>query len=89
MDILHMEDKKLISKLGIFFDLIVTLIFGIFITLICSHHAPPLAQTSTRYIVGFFAAIPVTTTFWLGITLFRITLVDMLRTRQEKRNNIS
>lgn len=81
-----MEEKKLISKTGIIFDVVVTLIFGVFMTWICSHHAPPLAKTSTCWIVGFFAAIPVTATFWLGMNLFRITLVDMLRTRQENRN---
>lgn len=80
-----MEEKKLLSKLGIIFDLVITVVFGIFMTWLCSHHAPPLAKASTRWMVGFFAAIPVTGTFWLGMCLFRITVMDMLNSRKEKK----
>lgn len=78
-------EKKLITKGGFIFDLVITLIFGVFMTWLCSHHAPPLAKESTRLMVGFFAALPVTGTFWLGVSLFRVTVLDMRRTRQEKK----
>jgi len=81
-----MEEKKLISKSGVIIDLVITIIFGIYMTWVCSHHAPPLAKESTALMVGFFAAIPVIGTFWLAISLFRITLADTLIQRREKEN---
>lgn len=76
-----MEDKKLISTTAIIFDLILTFLFGIFMTWVCSHHAPGASLESTRWILGAFAAIPVTGTFWLALCLGRVTIVDMLRRR--------
>jgi len=76
-----MEDKKLISTTAIIFDLILTLFFGIFMTWVCSHHAPGASLESTRWIFGAFAAVPVTGTFWLALCLGRVTIVDMLRRR--------
>lgn len=76
-----MEEKKLISTGAIFFDLILTLIFGVFMTWVCSHHAPGASLQLTKWIVGAFAAIPVTGTFWLALCLARITIVDMFRRR--------
>lgn len=77
-----MEDKKLISKGGILFDLIITLIFGIYMTWVCSHHVPGASMESTRWIFGAFAAIPVTGTFWLALSLGRVTIIDMIRRRR-------
>lgn len=76
-----MEDEKLISTGGIIFDLILTLLFGIFMTWVCSHHAPGASLESTRWVLGAFAAVPVTGTFWLALCLGRVTIVDMRRRR--------
>lgn len=77
-----MEDKKLISKGGIIFDLILTLIFGIYMTWVCSHHAPGATLESTKLILGAFTAIPITGTFWLALCLGRVTIIDMIRRRR-------
>lgn len=76
-----MEDKKLVSKAGIVFDLILTIIFGVYITWVCSHHVPGASLESTRWLFGAFAAVPVTGTFWLALCLGRVTIVDMMRRR--------
>lgn len=81
-----MEERKLISKGGIIFDLFVTLLFGIFMTWVCADHAPPAAKESTRLIVGAFAATPITGTFWLALNLCRVTVVDMFRRRKENKD---
>lgn len=78
-----MEEKKLISTGGIIFDLVITVLFGIYMTYVCSHHTPPLAKESTRLIVGAFAALPITGIFWLSLNLARLTIVDMLRQRKK------
>lgn len=78
-----MEEKKLISTGGIIFDLVITLLFGIFMTWVCSHHTPPLAKESTRLLVGAFAAVPITGTFWIALNLARLTMVDMFRRRRK------
>ena len=78
-----MEEKKLISTGGIIFDLVITILFGIYMTWICGHHTPPLAKESTRLIVGAFAALPITGIFWLSLNLLRLTMVDMLRRRKK------
>lgn len=81
-----MEDKKLISKGAIFFDLILTLLFGVFMTWVCSDHIPGASLQSTRWIFGAFAAVPVTGTFWLALCLGRVTIVDMFRRRAEGKD---
>jgi len=76
-----MEHKSLISKSGIFIDIILSIIFFCFMTKILATHAP--AETEKmRLIVGAYTSSCLTGVFWLTIQLFRVTLVDQLRRKK-------
>ena len=81
-----MEDRKLISTGGVFFDLVLTLFFGVFMTMVCSEHAPPMTSGSAKVMIGAFTAVPITGTFWLALNLFRVTVVDMVRRRKQGKD---
>ena len=81
-----MEDRKLISKGGILFDLVLTILFGIFMTMVCAEHAPPMTSGNTKLMIGAFTAVPITGTFWLGLSLFHVTLVDTIRRRRQGKD---
>ncbi|OIO59896.1 MAG: hypothetical protein COZ46_00485 [Verrucomicrobia bacterium CG_4_10_14_3_um_filter_43_23] len=78
-----MDNKKLISKGGIFFDLLLTAAFFVFMTTVCIPHVP--AQTETmRLIFGIYGSTCLTGVFWLALQLFRVTRVDYARSRKNK-----
>lgn len=77
-----MEQKSLISKLGIVIDIILSVIFFCIMTKILATHAP--AETEKmRLIAGAFTSSCLTGVFWLTLQLFRVTLVDQLRKKKK------
>lgn len=76
------QPKSLISKSGIVLDIVLSIIFFIYMTKVCIPHVP--AQTTQMQVLfGSFTAVPLTYTFWMAIQFFRVTFVDQRRRSKE------
>jgi hypothetical protein len=78
------SSPKLISKKGVVIDLILSVIFFLFMREVLIPHVPsqdPLAVN----IVSSMTSFCMTGVFWLAAGMFRVTFVDYLR-NQSKEN---
>ena len=76
------EEKPLVSKPGIMFDLVLAVAFFLFMRNVLVPHVPsedPLAVT----IVSSMTAFCMTGVFWIATNMLRVTWVDYSR-RQKK-----
>jgi hypothetical protein len=72
------EDKPLVSKKGLAFDLILTVAFFLFMREVLVPHVPsedPLAVN----IVSSMTSFCMSGVFWIAANMFRVTLVDYSR----------
>ena len=72
------EDKPLVSKKGLAFDLILTVAFFLFMREVLVPHVPsedPLAVN----IVSSMTSFCMSGVFWIALNMFRVTLVDYSR----------
>lgn len=80
-----MEDTKLISPMGAIVDVIITVIFCIFMTWVLIPHVP--AYTLKVQLIGsLMGSVPMSLMFWIAVSMFRVTVVDMKRRRKEGKD---
>ncbi|MFP4351566.1 MAG: hypothetical protein ACLFTU_01890 [Puniceicoccaceae bacterium] len=79
-----MSEEKFTSTSTILFDLVLTGLFFLFMTVVLR----PFVPAQTPWIVWFFAgftALPLTGVFWLASQMFRVTLTDQLRRKKSEK----
>jgi len=77
------EDKKLVGKVANVIDVVLALIFYA----IMAHVLRPFVPMQGDGVVELWAAIaaiPTAGVFWLVVQMFRVTLVDQLRSQRKK-----
>ena len=75
------SEEKLVSRKGLVFDLVITVIWFVFFAVILQPYVP--AQTELyRTVFAIFTSACLTGVFWLAINMFRVVRVD-----QTRRNN--
>jgi hypothetical protein len=77
-----MSENKFTSPATILFDLALTGLFFVFMTVVLR----PFVPAQTPLLVWFFAgftALPLTGIFWLATQMFRVTLTDQLRRKRD------
>lgn len=77
------EKAKLVGKGAIVFDLLLTILFFVYMTSVCISHV----QSDTvrmQYIIGAYGASCVAGVFWLALQLLRVTCVDQMRKKKVK-----
>ena len=76
------EDKPLVSKKGIFVDLILSTAFFLFMALVVLRPHVPSEDPTAVLIVSGMASLCITGIFWLATNMFRVTLVDFQRSKK-------
>jgi len=74
------ENLPLISKKGLIFDLVLTVIFFFFMRDVLIPHVPSQDPTAVN-IVASMTSFCMSGVFWLAASMFRVTLVDYQRNR--------
>ena len=78
------ENVPLISKKGLIFDLVLTVIFFFFMRDVLIPHVPSQDPTAVN-IVASMTSFCMSGVFWLAAGMFRVTLVDYLNNQPEKK----
>lgn len=74
----NQENKKLVGKVAIIFDLTLALIFFVIMSFVLRQFVPMQGKGVVEFWAAF-TALPMTGVFWIIIQMFRVTLVDQLR----------
>lgn len=72
------EEAKLVGKVSIITDLLLTLIFYVIMAFVLRPFVPMEGKGVTEFWAAF-SAMPLAGVFWLLIQMFRVTLTDQLR----------
>ena len=75
------DQSKLVSRFGILVDLGLTTVFFLFMWVVLGAHVPS-DDPSTISWVAAYTSLCLTGVFWLAVSMFRVTLVDYLRTKK-------
>lgn len=75
------ETKKFTSPKTILFDLFLTAVFFIFMTVKLREFVPS-ENDLTVWFFAAFTATPIAGVFWLASQMFRVTLTDQLRRKK-------
>ncbi len=75
------DQSKLVSRAGILVDLGLTAVFFLFMWVVLGPHVPS-DDPSTISGVAAYTSLCLTGVFWLAVSMFRVTLVDYLRTKK-------
>lgn len=75
------DQSKLVSRFGILVDLGLTAVFFLFMWVVLGPHVPS-DDPSTISWVAAYTSLCLTGVFWLAVSMFRVTLVDYLRTKK-------
>ena len=77
-------NNKLITKRGIVIDIIISLLFYVFMISVCMNHTP--AETLVfKVLTSMFAAFPLWGTSFIALCYFRVTLTDQ-KSRKRSSN---
>jgi hypothetical protein len=78
---------KLVSKSGAILDVILTVIFFVWMTGILKKHVPWVEEGETAVLVGAAAcSLCLSGVFWMALSLFRVTLADQIIQRTATRS---
>ncbi len=70
---------KLITKHGVVLDLILTVVFFVWINSILKKHVPWAEASDTAILLGAsYCGACLSGVFWLALSLFRVTLADQM-----------
>ena len=75
------DQSKLITPVGILVDLGVTGAFFLFMLIVLGPHVPSDDPSTIRWVAAY-TSLCLTGVFWLAVSMFRVTLVDYLRTKK-------
>jgi len=81
---MEQTNKKLITPLGVVFDVILTAIFFVFMLGVCRPHVP-IETEPTNTILAALTALPIACVFFVALQCFRVTLVDQLNRKREHK----
>ena len=74
------ENLPLISKKGLIFDLVLTVIFFLFMRDVLISHVPSQDPVAVN-LVASMTSFCMSGVFWLAASMFRVTLVDYKRNK--------
>ena len=74
------ENLPLISKKGLIFDLVLTVIFFLFMRDVLISHVPSQDPVAVN-LVASMTSFCMSGVFWLAASMFRVTLVDYQRNK--------
>ena len=77
------NDKPLVSKAGIGFDLFLASLFFLFMREVLAGHVPSEDPTAIT-VVSTMSSIAMTGIFWIATNMLRVTWVDYYRNRDRK-----
>ena len=69
------SDQPLVTKKGVIVDLVLSVLFFLFMREVLVHHVPSQDPTSV-FIVSSMTAFCMTGVFWIAANMFRVTRVD-------------
>ena len=70
---------KLVTKQGVIIDLILTVVFFVWITSILKKHVPWAEAGPTAVLLGAAdCGLCLSGVFWMALSLFRVTLADQM-----------
>jgi hypothetical protein len=69
------SDQPLVTKKGVFVDLVLSVLFFLFMREVLVPHVPSQDPTSV-FIVSSMTAFCMTGVFWIAANMFRVTRVD-------------
>ena len=75
------DQPKLVTRVGILVDLGLTVVFFLFMWVVLGSHGPSDDPTTIRWVAAY-TSLCLTGVFWLAVSMFRVTLVDYLRTKK-------
>ena len=75
------DQSKLISPVGILVDLGLTGVFFLFMWGVLGPHVPSDDPTTIRWVAAY-TSLCLTGVFWLAASMFRVTLVEYLRSKK-------
>jgi len=81
---------KLITKQAVIIDLVLTVVFFVWITSILKKHVPWSEAGQTAVILGAgYCGLCLAGVFWMALNLFRVTLADQMlqKTVEAKQSN--
>ncbi len=78
------DAQPLVSMSGIITDLILTVVFFLFMTYVLGPHVPSQDPTTIKVVSGM-TALCMSGVFWIAANMFRVTRVDYQR--RKKTNN--
>ena len=76
------NEQPLISKIGLLVDAILSIAFFLFMTYVLMPHVPSEDTNVILFIAGM-TSFCMTGVFWLAANMFRVTLVDFQRTKEQ------
>lgn len=79
------KDKPLISFYGLIFDGLLSIAFFLFMTYVLMPHVPS-EDSIVVLIVAGMTSFCMTGVFWLATNMFRVTLVDFQRRKQQDKS---
>ena len=75
---------KLLKPHHHFIHIALTLAFYLFMASVLRNHALVQDETSvSAALMGFFAAVPLASIFWLAVVMFHVVLADHLRRKKD------
>jgi hypothetical protein len=81
---------KLITKQAVAIDLVLTVVFFVWITSILKKHVPWSEAGETAVLMGAaYCGLCLAGVFWMALNLFRVTLADQMlpKTVDDKQSN--
>jgi hypothetical protein len=81
---------KLITKLAVVIDLVLTVVFFVWITSILKKHVPWSEAGETAVLLGAaYCGLCLAGVFWMALNLFRVTLADQMlpKTVDDRQSN--
>jgi hypothetical protein len=76
------NEQPLISRKGLIFDGVLSLVFFIVMSSVLKPHVPS-DDESVIMVVASMTSCCMTGVFWLAVNMFRVTLVDFQRTKKK------
>lgn len=77
------ENRKLVTPLGALIDVVLAgVVFLVFFLVIIPPHVP-FHETVWKYFFSAYTSVVMAGFAWLALSLFRVTLIDQLRAKQQ------
>lgn len=78
---------KLVSKAGALLDILLTIVFFVWMTGVLEKHVPWVEEGETAVLIGAAAcSLCLSGVLWMALSLFRVTLADQIIQRTASRS---